>query len=120
MGKAAGTGSDSVKAVAPEDIVKMLKDGGDQELSEDMCTYVSALAVMALKMKNFDPVAWKDQVGMIEPFSTLIEGVRIKLQEASKPAEEEEDEEGVDLYKGNFSLAYGTLTLLRDARMRLK
>merc|ERR1711998_424907 len=76
----------------------------------------------ALKMKNFDPVAWKEQVGMIEPFSTLIEGVRIKLQEASKPAEEveEEDEEGVDLYKGNFSLAYGTLTLLRDARMRLK
>merc|ERR1711871_639825 len=120
--KAAGTGSDSVKAVAPEDIVKMLKDGGDQELSDDMCTYVSALAVMALKMKNFDPVAWKEQVGMIEPFSTLIEGVRIKLQEASKPAEEveEEDEEGVDLYKGNFSLAYGTLTLLRDARMRLK
>merc|ERR1711937_977931 len=51
-----------------------------------------------------------------------IEGVRIKLQEASKPEEEveEEDEEGVDLYKGNFSLAYGTLTLLRDARMRLK
>merc|ERR1712193_83551 len=82
----------------------------------------SALAVMALKMKNFDPVAWKEQVGMIEPFSTLIEGVRIKLQEASKPAEEveEEDEEGVDLYKGNFSLAYGTLTLLRDASMRLK
>merc|ERR1712164_28320 len=120
--KAAGTGSDSVKVVAPEDIVKMLKDGGDQELSDDMCMYVSALAVMALKMKNFDPVAWKEQVGMIEPFSTLIEGVRIKLQEASKPAEEveEEDEEGVDLYKGNFSLAYGTLTLLRDARMRLK
>merc|ERR1712188_65188 len=27
---------------------------------------------------------------------------------------------GVDLYNGNFSLAYGTLTLLRDARMRLK
>merc|ERR1719399_1714634 len=120
--KAAGTGSDSVKAVAPEDIVKMLKDGGDQELSDDMCTYVSALAVMALKMKNFDPVAWKEQVGMIEPFSTLIEGVRIKLQEASKPAEEveEEDEEGVDLYKGSFSLAYGTLTLLRDAKLQLK
>merc|ERR1712054_217108 len=31
-----------------------------------------------------------------------------------------EDEEGVDLYKGSFSLAYGTLTLLRDTKMRLK
>merc|ERR1711977_354512 len=30
------------------------------------------------------------------------------------------DEEGVDLYRRNFSLAYGTLTLLRDAKMRLK
>merc|ERR1719361_1887684 len=41
---------------------------------------------------------------------------------ALKPVEEVEieDEEGVDLYKGNFSLAYGTLTLLRDTKMRLK
>merc|ERR1712176_259679 len=33
---------------------------------------------------------------------------------------EEEDEEGIDLYRGSFSLAYGTLTLLRDTKMRLK
>merc|ERR1719361_3229935 len=41
---------------------------------------------------------------------------------ALKPVEEVEieDEEGVDLYKGSFSLAYGTLTLLRDAKMHLK
>ena len=44
------------------------------------------------------------------------------MEVASKPAEEIEDEndEGVDLYKGNFSLAYGTLTLLRDTKMHLK
>merc|ERR1711912_72141 len=30
------------------------------------------------------------------------------------------DDDGVDLYKGSFSLAYGTLTLLRDAKMHLK
>merc|ERR1711937_597328 len=41
---------------------------------------------------------------------------------ALKPEEEIEDEDldGVDLYKGSFSLAYGTLTLLRDAKMHLK
>merc|ERR1712100_902368 len=33
---------------------------------------------------------------------------------------EEEDEDGVDLYHGSFSLAYGTLTLLRDTKLRLK
>ena len=44
------------------------------------------------------------------------------MEVASKPAEEIEDEndEGVDLYKGNFSLAYGTLTMLRDTKMHLK
>merc|ERR1711871_1480914 len=120
--KAAGTGSDSVKAVAPEDIVKMLKDSGDQELSDDMCTYVSALAVMALKMKNFDPVAWKKDIGFLAPFSECIGEIRTKMEIARKPAEEieDEDDEGVDLYKGAFSLAYGTLTLLRDTKMHLK
>jgi len=120
--KAAGEGSDSVKTVAQEDILKMLKESDKKELSDDMCMYVSGLATMAAKMKCFDPVAWKDQVGIIEPYSALVEDIRVKLQDASKPAEEveEEDEEGVDLYRGNFSLAYGTLTLLRDAKMRLK
>ena len=41
---------------------------------------------------------------------------------ASKPAEEieEEDTESVDLYNGSFSLACGTLTLLRDTKMHFK
>jgi elongation factor 3 len=44
------------------------------------------------------------------------------MEVAAKPAEEieEEDTDGVDLYKGSFSLAYGTLTLLRDTKMHLK
>ena len=39
-----------------------------------------------------------------------------------KPAEEieEEDTEGVDLYKGSFSLVCCTLTLLRGTKMHLK
>merc|ERR1712166_795606 len=66
-------------------------------------------------------MGWKTDVGYA-PFDAVIEGVRLKLEVSLKPAEELEDEdlEGVDLYKGNFSLAYGTLTLLRDAKMRLK
>merc|ERR1711871_1375464 len=87
-----------------------------------MCTYVSALAVMALKMKNFDPVAWKKDIGFLAPFSECIGEIRTKMEIARKPAEEieDEDDEGVDLYKGAFSLAYGTLTLLRDTKMHLK
>merc|ERR1712070_1071975 len=73
-------------------------------------------------MKAFDAESWKANIGFAEPFDGVIENVRAKMDTASKPAEEveEEDEDGVDLYRGGFSLAYGTLTLLRDTKMRLK
>ena len=55
-------------------------------------------------------------------FAVAAEELRAKLQLASAPAEEEDedDDDGVDLYKGSFSLAYGTLTLLRETKMHLK
>jgi len=64
----------------------------------------------------------KSGVGISEPFGDIIDQVRCNMEIASKPAEEieDEDDEGVDLYKGSFSLAYGTLTLLRDTKMHLK
>merc|ERR1712127_1070125 len=76
----------------------------------------------ATNMRSFDSGAWAKQVGFLEPFAGIIDELRAKMEVAAKPAEEieEEDTEGVDLYKGSFSLAYGTLTLLRDAKMHLK
>merc|ERR1711968_153936 len=73
-------------------------------------------------MGRFDAASWAANVGIVEPFDSVTDDIRTKMEVASKPQEEveEEDEEGVDLYRGNFSLAYGTLTLLRDASMRLK
>merc|ERR1719456_2167672 len=45
-----------------------------------------------------------------------------KCETSGKPEEEAWDEEegGVDLYKGIFSLAYGNLTLLNNTRLHLK
>merc|ERR1719456_369184 len=76
---------------------------------------------MAASMQSFDSATWASFAGS-EPFSGIIEGVRAQMEVAGKAEEEveEEDTEGVDLYKGSFSLAYGTLTLLRDAKMHLK
>merc|ERR1719335_1752581 len=73
-------------------------------------------------MRNFNVGAWKADIGPFTPFDSVIEDVCAKMEVALKPKEEveEEDTEGVDLYKGAFSLAYGTLTLLRDAKMHLK
>merc|ERR1711957_812320 len=72
-------------------------------------------------MKLFDASVWKNEIGYA-PFDAVIEAVRTKMEVSLKVEEEMEDEDldGVDLYKGNFSLAYGTLTLLRDAKMHLK
>merc|ERR1712176_806558 len=79
-------------------------------------------AATATNMRSFDSEAWKSGVGIVAPFTTVVDDVRAKLEIASKPKEEieEEDTEGVDLYKGSFSLAYGTLTLLRDTKLHLK
>merc|ERR1712226_712645 len=84
--------------------------------------YVAALATMAANMQCFDTASWKSGVGFLEPLVNVIDQVRSSMEVASKPTEEieDEDDEGVDLYKGAFSLAYGTLTLLRDTKMHLK
>merc|ERR1719161_1489344 len=77
---------------------------------------------MATNMRKFDAEDWKANIGYWEPFDSIIEEIRAKMEVAAKEEEEieDEDDEGVDLYKGNFSLAYGTLTLLRDTKMHLK
>merc|ERR1711878_162971 len=69
-----------------------------------------------------DEAMWRREIGSAAPYSSAVDEIRAKMEVASKPAEEieEEDTEGVDLYKGSFSLAYGTLTLLRDTKMHLK
>jgi len=85
-------------------------------------SYVAALAAAATNMRSYDPAEWKKSIAICAPYGDVIEDIRTRMELASKPAEEveEEDTEGVDLYKGAFSLAYGTLTLLRDAKMHLK
>merc|ERR1719506_960167 len=77
---------------------------------------------MATNMMNFEEEKWNKAVALDKPFTDVIDEVRSKMEIACKPAEEleDEDEDGVDLYKGGFSLAYGTLTLLRDTKMHLK
>ncbi len=73
---------------------------------------------MATNMRAFDASSWKSGGGYTAPFSGVIEYVRAKMEVASLPAKkiEDEDDEGVNLYKGNFSLTYGTLTMLREQR----
>merc|ERR1711972_279151 len=102
-------------------------------LGEDLCAelaqndplalgYAANLAMMASNMGVFDEESWATSVAYQESLRGVVQDVRCKLQSASKAEEELEDDDtdGVDLYKGSFSLAYGTLTLLRDTKMHLK
>jgi len=115
------------KEISAEEALKQVKAAlGDKatgdEVFEMQASHVAALASTATNMRSFDAAEWKTYIGALEPFSGVIEELRAKLEVASKPKEEieEEDTDGVDLYKGSFSLAYGTLTLLRDTKMHLK
>jgi hypothetical protein len=90
----------------------------NNEVGADTLVSVSNSAAMATNMRSFDSDVWETGFCFLEPYSIVVEDVRTKMGVALKPAEkmEDEDEEGVDLYRRGFSLAYGTLTLLRDTR----
>jgi elongation factor 3 len=91
------------------------------EAFEAVATHVASCAATATNMNAFEPEAWKAFAG-IAPFSDVIDTVRQQMEVASAKEDEweEDTEDGQDLYKGGFSLAYGTLTLLRDAKLHLK
>merc|ERR1711865_1011662 len=119
--KAAGEGAADTVVVEPADAAKILLEALGADANEVITAHVACMAAAATNMKLFDASVWKNDVGYA-PFDAVIEAVRAKMTVSLKEDEEMEDEdlEGVDLYKGNFSLAYGTLTLLRDAKMHLK
>merc|ERR1712070_334644 len=103
------------------DVAKTLLEALGADANEVVTAHVAGLAAAATNLRIFDAGVWRDDVGYA-PFDTVIDAVRSKMEVSLSPAEELEDEDldGVDLYKGAFSLAYGTLTLLRDAKMHLK
>ena len=47
-------------------------------------------------------------------------GARSAAGEACEEEFIDDDEEPADLYKGSFSLTYGTVTLLRETKLHLK
>ena len=91
--------------------------------------YICALSTNALLAKNFDFDTWKKSCAT--PYLALFfegaEDATKKLvdiahaeYEASKKVFIVEDEEGEDLCKCDFSLAYGALILLNNATLHMK
>jgi len=85
-------------------------------------SYAAGLAASLTDARKFEADAWAANLGDVFEEEGWVETLRAKLAVSTADSKEleEEDEEGVDLYHGSFSLAYGTLTLLRDTKLRLK
>jgi len=121
MLKKSSTGAGELPVLTNEkslEILDTLIEGAD--IPSEVRGYVSAMAVAAASVRNFDLADWSAfcvhlKVDVAAAFASKIEKF-CDIQEE----EEEDDGEGRELYKGSFSLAYGTLTLLRDTKMNLK
>lgn len=121
--KAAGEGTTT--QLTAEGVRKVLDSvlsaKGGSGVAEEIREYVSQLACAACVAKNFSKDDWTKSICNLLGVDVVTEFLQ-KMESAWKQEEEEEedDSEGKNLYKGSFSLAYGTLTLLRDAKMTLK
>jgi len=91
--------------------------------------YLNVITNTLLQSNNFNPGTWKNLLFCESVFRlniSHIETLREKAKSLVQLPEDpvftfnDSDDEIPDLYKGSFSLAYGTRTLLRDAKMHLK
>ena len=85
---------------------------------------ITAMYSLAL-CHEFTPMVWNDVFQDIMGDCFVSDLPTICMNEVEKWFEVKEDifedtEEGLDLYKGSFSLAYGALTLLNNANVHLK
>lgn len=83
--------------------------------------YLQRNAYQMSKANNYEVAAWEALLG---PWVNPAACEKIMNEMASSGAKDEmefiDEDDSPDLYKGSFSLAYGTLTLLRDTKLHLK
>ena len=97
--KAAGDGNAAENKIL-EDALAIFKTAlGDNASGEELDTeglHFSGLATAATNMRQFDAAMCKSELGL-GPFASVTEDIRVKMEVASKPAEEIEEEgtEGV-------------------------
>merc|ERR1719232_227598 len=100
-----------------------INNGGDtMTWGEPITDYMEGVANALNKANNEKVEDWVEALS-IGGNRAVIEKVMAKMSSAGKKESEEfhdDDETSPDLYKGSFSLAYGTLTLLRDTKLHLK
>merc|ERR1719464_701554 len=90
-------------------------------LEEEQITYCSKAAFQLVKGKKPAQAGVAFKVFGLD--AGACEAMVVSMSNAGAAEEvafHDDDEASPDLYKGSFSLAYGTITLLRDAKLHLK
>merc|ERR550514_2102409 len=88
--------------------------------------YAAKTGLALTQAACWDEKAWVESFRVLQAVLSeskvpeVAKAVLEKCQVSSRPKEIEWDTEGVDLYKGEFGLAYGALTLLNTTRLQLK
>jgi len=136
--KASGKGTVVLKIMTGEEGKSMLVEAVEKKVQklpsdagfEATMNHAGKLIAGLSNSLCFDSAAWeetlvKDLLANCLPeaeASAAVSVVHEKCAVAAAPEEEEEveDDEGVNLYKGIFSLAYGSLTLLNNTKLHLK
>jgi len=98
----------------------MVKNSG---LKEEVWEWLQKATYAMCKANLFDAAEWNKLFAAFGLEGPAVEKAMKECETAGVEEEAEfidEDEECPDLYKGSFSLAYGTLTLLRDTKLHLK
>ena len=115
---------DAVFHKLPNDFIEMIKTECDQQsiaYTIDTLNNIGTLSANVCNSHCFDREQW-DLIYRRYGLSDIIEPIYKAAKDTFIVKENifEDTEEGKDLYKGEFSLAYGALTLLNNTHLHLK
>jgi len=108
---------------APQDFKAVAENEGAScaSLSEKELAFCNTAAFALTKAKN--TAGGASTLGPLGFSADMCEKILNTMVAAGVPKEDEfydDDEASADLYRGSFSLAYGTITLLRETKLHLK
>ena len=107
-----------------DEIEKLINDNLNNDNQENNIPYLSEIITILTNIEYFDYDCWESQFKryfLSDNYKVVCKNIYDKLSIISERDEIYIDnEEGLDLYKGKFSLAYGTLTLLNNTHIHLK
>lgn len=113
---------DAVFEKTPDEFCIMIQESMPEKMEEKALKLLASLTANMNNSHYFDYDIWKSKYDLFLNNQEVFEKI-FQYSKSSFVIKEnvfEDTEEGKDLYKGEFSLAYGALTLLNNTHLHLK